>query len=68
MLVVGKMILFLLPSGEKEGPARHAWEDEGDLAIQLHDLIPLTLPLQKQWAPPSPRWGEGKLVQRVVRL
>ena len=60
MLVVGKMILVLLPDGEKEGPARHAWEDVGDLVIQLQDLIPLTLPLPRQWAPPSPRWGEGK--------
>ena len=67
MLVVGKTILLLLPSGEKEGPARHAREDEGDLVIHLQDLIPLTLPLPRQWAPPSPRWGEGKFLP-VVRF
>jgi hypothetical protein len=65
MLVVGKMIFFLLPSGEKEG---HAWEDEGGLVLQLQDLNPLTLPLPRQRGPPSPRWGEGKPGQRMVKL
>jgi hypothetical protein len=41
--------------------APQAWEDEGDQVMQLHGLIPLTLPSRgPRWAPPSPPWGEGK--------
>jgi Na+-translocating ferredoxin:NAD+ oxidoreductase RnfC subunit len=49
---------FLLPMGEKAGPAAKRWEDEGEQVLHGQYLIPLTFPLLKQWAPSSPPWGE----------
>ena len=54
--------IFLLPVGEKEGPAPKAWEEAEDQVHQFRDLLPLTLPLLTQWAPPSPPWGEGNFL------
>jgi hypothetical protein len=68
MLVVKKRFFSFSPAGRRRGPRGNAWEDEGEQVIQLQALILLTLPLPWQWAPPSPRWGEGKLAQRTVRL
>jgi len=49
---------FLLPVGEKAGPAAKRWEDEGEQVLKGQYLIPLTFPLLAQWAPSSPPWGE----------
>jgi hypothetical protein len=35
--------------------------NDGEQVIRLLDRIPLTLPLLKQWAPPSLPMREGKL-------
>ena len=52
--------IFLLPVGEKEGPAPQAREDEGDQVMQLHDLIPLTLPLLIATGPALAPMGRGE--------
>ena len=54
----GTCVSFLLPVGEKAGPAAKRWEDEGERVLKSQCLIPLTFPLLAQWAPSSPPWGE----------
>src|SRR3990170_6025060 len=52
-------LFFLAPWGRGRGPTRKCWEGEGEQVPQLKHLLPLILP-SFAWAPPSPRWGEGK--------
>ena len=54
----GTCVSFLLPLGEKAGPAAKRWEDEGEQVLQGQYRFPLTFPLPAQWAPSSPPWGE----------
>ena len=54
----GICVSFLLPVGEKAGPAAKRWEDEGERVLQSQYLFPLTVPLLAQWAPSSPPRGE----------
>jgi hypothetical protein len=56
---------FLLPVGEKAGPAAKRWEDEGEQVLQSQYLIPLTFPLLAQWAPSSPPRGEENRSSRA---
>jgi hypothetical protein len=53
-------LFFLLPAGEKAGPAAKRWEDEGEQVPQGQHPLSLTFPLLAQWAPSSPQRGEEK--------